>query len=159
MKRDNDRVEPLIEALAEALIAACRASLTTPKRVNAPDPATANVALILEFMGLRPPYRLDLTAGKPLDRADPRWKVFEAQLTYILNTGGLMFVLTPLPLKPVRTATSGALLILESRSVSAIRFQGGRWFPIPADQIDALFERPPESGPGTVWLFRDFPRL
>ena len=109
-------------------------------------------------MGLRPPYRLVLAAGESLSEEDPRRTVFEAQLTYILNTGGLMFVLTPLPLKSVRTGTAGGQITMDSCSVSAVRFHSGRWFPVPADQIDAFFERPPEGAASTVWLFREFPR-
>lgn len=112
--------------------------------------------VVLEFLGLRPPFRLGLAAGEPLTSGDPRREVFEAQLTYILNTGGLMFVLCSLPLKPVRTATTGETITLDSCSVYAVRFHSGRWFPVPADQIDPLFERPSEAGP-MLWLFRDFP--
>mgnify|MGYP001820323506 CR=1 FL=1 len=115
------------------------------------------VEVVLEFMGLRPPYRLGLAAGEPLASGDPRREVFEAQLTYILNTGGMMFVFCALPLKSVRTGTSGESIALDSCAVYAVRFQGGHWFPVPADQIDALFERPPERDL-VLWLFRDFPR-
>lgn len=112
--------------------------------------------VVLEFLGLRPPFRLGLAAGEPLTSGDPRREVFEAQLTYILNTGGMMFILCSLPLKPIRTATTGETITLDSCSVYAVRFHSGRWFPVPADQIDPLFERPPEAGP-MLWLFRDFP--
>lgn len=119
--------------------------------------ARAGAEVILEFMGLRPPYRLDLTTGEALRADDPRRTVFEAQLTYILNTGGVMFVITPLPLKPVRTDSEGVHRTLDSCSVSAVRFRSGRWFPVPADQVDALFGRPPERDARSLWLFRDFP--
>lgn len=119
--------------------------------------AGLGIEVVLEFMGLRPPFRLGLAAGERLTDGDPRREVFEAQLTYILNTGGMMFILCALPLKPVRTVTSGQSITLDSYSVYAVRFQGGRWFPLPADQIDPLFERPPEAG-RMLWLFRDFPR-
>lgn len=119
--------------------------------------ASLGFDVILEFMGLRPPFRLGLAAGERLMEGDPRREVFQAQLTYILNTGGMMFIICALPLKPVRTATTGQTITLDSSSVYAVRFQGGRWFPLPADQIDPLFERPPEAG-RMLWLFRDFPR-
>lgn len=133
------------------------AKLVTRLLSMAADRPGASVEVVLEFMGLRPPYRLVLAAGESLSAEDPRRTVFEAQLTYILNTGGLMFVLTPLPLKSVRTGTGGGPVTMDSGSVSAVRFHSGRWFPVPADQIDALFERPPESAANTLWLFREFP--
>ena len=119
--------------------------------------AGKHIEVVLEFMGLRPPFRIDLTPGEALQPEDPRRKVFEAQLIYILNTGGLMFVLTPLPLKPVRSGPNGEPLTHESCAVSAVRFQSGRWFPVPADQIDALFDRPAGAAGETLWLFREFP--
>jgi hypothetical protein len=133
------------------------AKLVTRLLSMAADRPGVSVEVVLEFMGLRPPYRLVLAAGDTLSETDPRRKVFEAQLTYILNTGGLMFVLTPLPFKSVSTGDGGGQLTKGSGSVSAVRFHSGRWFPVPADQIDALFERPPESATGTLWLFREFP--
>lgn len=114
------------------------------------------IEVVLKFMGLRPPFRLGLAAGESFASGDPRREVFEAQLTYILNTGGMMFVLCALPLKPVHTSTSGESITLDSCGVYAVRFQGGRWFPVPANQIDPLFERPSEAD-RMLWLFRDFP--
>ena len=148
MKRDDTQdkqTEPLVEALMGRL-------LTMPGGTPG-----AGVEVILEFMGLRPPYRLELMPGEPLGVDDPRRAVFEAQLTYILNTGGMMFVLTPLPLKSMRTGIKGENLARDSCGVSAVRFHSGRWFPVPADQIDPLFERPPVVRENTLWLFRDFP--
>jgi hypothetical protein len=133
------------------------AKLMTRLFTMAADRPDVSVEVVLEFLGLRPPYRLVLAAGESLGEKDPRRKVFEAQLTYILNTGGLMFVLTPLPFKSVRAGTAGGQITKSSGSVSAVRFHSGRWFPVPADQIEALFERPPESATNTLWLFREFP--
>jgi hypothetical protein len=123
----------------------------------AKDGLHTGVAVILEFRGLRPPYRLDIVSGDSFGRDDPRWRVFEAQLTYILNTGGLMFILTPLPLASVRTGTDGENITMGSCGVRAVRFQYGRWFPVPAGQIEPLFVPPDTDGKRTHWLFRDFP--
>jgi hypothetical protein len=120
------------------------------------EPRDADMAVILEFMGLRPPYRLDLRAGDTLDAEDPRRKVFKAQLTYILNTGGLMFILMPLPLKSVHTGTGGESITMGSCTVRAVHFQYGRWFPVPADQIATLFRPPDTDRRTTHWLFRNF---
>lgn len=144
MRSDTDSINILMNRLLD---------LTTASPV-----AGQQIEVILEFMGLRPPYRLDLMSGDRLRRGDPRCKVFEAQLTYILNTGGMMFVLTPLPLQSLHTGPNGEPIAMESWAVSAVRFQSGRWFPIPADQIDPLFERPNTGPPNVIWLFRDFPR-
>jgi hypothetical protein len=123
----------------------------------ASDGPHAGVEIILEFIGLRPPFRLDIVPGATLGKHDPRRQVFEAQLTFILNTGGLMFILTPLPLKSMHTGNQGESIIMSTCSVCAVRFQYGRWFPVPADQIDFLFQPPNTNGEGIHWLFRDFP--
>jgi hypothetical protein len=123
----------------------------------ASDRLHTGVEIILDFIGLRPPYRLDIMPSATFGTDDPRRKVFEAQLTYLLNTGGFMFILTPLLLKAMHTGNEGQSITLGTCSVCAVRFQYGRWFPVPADQIDSLFQRPGTDGKGTHWLFRDFP--
>jgi hypothetical protein len=68
-----------------------------------------------------------------------------------------MFILMPLPLKSVRTGSGGESITMGSCSVYAVRFQYGRWFPVPADQIASLFQPSDTDRKTTHWLFRDFP--